>query len=235
MAKQYLFRIDLLNKKDFNPLNMVAYYSGQVQLNAFNKEKFQPDPKKQVLYCNLVVPTGDLYAHLPDYLKISGKKKEIIDNARNSLWKKVDFFETRMDSQFARIFEVSVPAFLSLTEAQQLVEEYGKILSEYGMVVDVSIHKTNTANNNILSQDAAPTSDDMQDYSCFFMCTLRPFKEGNFENKNRDWNKLDQLVVWRHTWVNLLKSKIATNLSDEEVKKSWEQKLEFKPKAKIKM
>lgn len=224
---QYLFRVSLLNKKNSSPLHIVAYYSGQTQYNAFNKENFPPSTKKQILYNNLVVPRNELYNDLPDYLELKNKKKDIINNARNTLWKNVDYFETRMDSQFARLFEVYVPYFLSLEEVKGLVNKFADHLSEQGIVADVSIHKTNTAENTILNTEKEQKYDELQDYGCFFLCTLRPFKNGVFANKNREWNTPEQLKDWRKFWVNSLVETIALNSTNETIKKQWLERLKM--------
>lgn len=224
---QYLFRIQILNKKNTSPLHAIAYYSGQIQYNAFTKEKYFPSNKKEVLYTNLIVPENEHYNHLPDYLELKNKKKDIINNARNTLWKNIDFFEKRMDSQFCRLFETYVPYFLKLEEVQQLVNKFGKHLAQQGIIADISIHKTNTTENTILSYDKEKKTDELQDYGCFFVCTLRPFQNGTFGNKNRDWNTPEQFKEWRKNWILFLLETIAINNTEEIVKKQWLEKLKM--------
>lgn len=222
---QYLFRVQLLNKKNSSPLHIVAYYSGQTQNNAFNKEKFLPSTKKQVLYTNLVVPKNEFYNDLPDFLEIKNKKKDIINNARNTLWKNIDYFEKRMDSQFARLFETYVPYFLNLEEVKILINKFAHHLSDSGMIADISIHKTNTVENTLIALDKEQKNNELQDYGCFFLCTLRPFKQGVFANKNRLWNTSDQLKEWRKVWLDLLIEVIAVNSTDNNIKRQWLDKL----------
>lgn len=218
---RYLFKINILNKKNFNPLNIVAYYSGQVQLDLFNKNRFLPDKNKIILFNNLLVPQNK-YQELPDYLKINNKKKEIIENARNSLWKRVDDHETRFDSQFSRLFSMTIPYFFSEEETNNLVNEYGKYLAEFGMIVDLSVHKSNINNNDIKNFKE-------QDYSCYFLTTLREFEDGVFSHKkNREWNSKEYLMTWRTKWIALLKTAIKNNKTTEEEKKIWEKKISYK-------
>lgn len=235
MSKQYLFSAKILNKKNFNPLNIVAYYSGQVQLNAFKKEKYMPDSKKEILHTDLLVPQNQFYAHLPDYLKINNKKRDIIDNARNILWNNVDFNEKRMDAQFARVFEVTVPSFLELSEVIDLTKKFAQDLTRHGIIVDVAVHKTNTAQNELFSIEPEEAKiDSQQDYSCYFMCTLRDLENGVFINKNRDWNTKEQFSLWRKSWLNNLKLTMTKSAAAQNAKKSWESRLEMYPEFKPK-
>lgn len=232
MAKN-LFRISILNKKNHNPLSIVAYYCGQTQFDLFKKNKFNPDPKKKVLYNNLIV-SDKFLLDIPDYLKVNGKKKDIVDNARTALWKSIDNFEKRFDSQFARLFELSIPYFFSIEEAKNLLNEFSIKLSDYGMICDISIHKTNTEQINILGQDSNNDKNlKDQDYSCYIMSTLRAFNEGGFTNKNRNWNSKDQLISWRQSWFLLLKEHVNKNLTNKDEKDAWLKKISYKLEEKI--
>ncbi len=236
MSKQYLFRAQIFNKKNFNPLSIAAFYSGETQYNINNNKTYQSESETKALWNEMFLPKNDstLYEHLPDYLKIRNKKKDIVSNARNILWQKVDSMEKRADSQFARLFELSIPHFLNSDESYKLIEEFTRIMVNDGMIVDASIH---SANNNIELYFSKETPHDLskqdesdkKDYSCFLLCTLRTYKDGKFQIKNREWNTHNKLLEWRDNWVKTLANHIENAKTSDENKNAWKKKLNIYP------
>lgn len=147
MLKQHLYEIHILNKKTSHPLEAIAHYCGEDQYDVINSKQYISNTSDQVIWSNIVVPDKvnqfELFTHLPDYLKFRSQKPDLISNARNIFWKQVDSRETRSDSQFARLFELAVPHFLSQDEAINLITCFAKVLTTEGMITDCSIHDHN--------------------------------------------------------------------------------------------
>lgn len=239
MAKQYLYRVDILNRKNSHPLESICYFSGENQFDMLESKNYQSNTTDDVIWNNIYVPlkdkNPDLFVHLPEYLKFRSQKKDMISNARNILWKNVFERETRKDAQFARLFELSIPGFFSQKEAVELLSDFANILVSNGIIADASIHskqrglvvslfdKMKMANNGIKVEEEQKNTN--FDYRAFLMCTLRGYENGRFVNKNREWNTREQLEGWRWNWVELLANKINTLEIEKSLRDSWEEKL----------
>ena len=228
MAKEYLFRLQILNKKNYNPLEIVAFYSGESQFNINNNKKYEAQTAEKVLWNSLIVPQKehDFYNNLPDYLKIRNKKKDIVSNARNILWKSIDSTEYRPDSQFARLFELSIPYFFKQQDAIELIENFSSSLNNDGVIVDASLH---TSISNTDHNPATHDNENNIDYKSYLMCTLRSYSNGRFLTKNRDWNQSSQMLKWRNHWVISLYEMIEERYKDNEHVQSWSTKLSIYP------
>lgn len=103
---------------------------------------------------------------------------------REELWNRVEEAETRKDSQVAREVQVGIPKELDRDQQDDLVRGYAREhFAESGMVADVSIHRGDENNPH-----------------AHIMLTTRDLEEDGFGNKNRDWNKTEQLEQWREGW-----------------------------------
>lgn len=244
MSMQYLYRVSILSKKTSHPLDAIAHYCGEEQYDVLNHKKYSSNTGDQVVWNNIITPDRhhqpELFYNLPDYLKFRSQKPDLISNSRNILWKNVDSRETRADSQFARLFELALPNFLTQEEAMNLVSSFAKLLTTEGMIADCSLHSHNKKapilslleNFKILNNTPKEkeVEDHNQDYTAFLMCTLRDYQSGQFVNKNRDWNSKEKMKEWRGHWTMLLDIAIshASEATDED-KKSWSKKLSIYP------
>lgn len=247
MSKQYLFRIEILSKKDKHPLESIAYYSGEKQFDILNGKNYETTTNDKVVWSKIIIPEKSLqngqFFQLPDYLKFRSQKPDLISNARNILWKSVSERENRPDSQFARLFELAIPYFLTKEEAVILLNNFSKTLVAEGMIVDGALHSYNKQ-TPILSifekmkliqakEKDNESSEKLQDYTGFLMCTLRDYKSGRFVNKNREWNNPLKLKQWRGIWVELLSTAIMNSKEGlPEEKQSWNNKLNIYPEFK---
>jgi hypothetical protein len=251
MLKQHLYQVQILSKKTSHPLEAIAHYCGEDQYDVINSKQYSSNASDQVIWSNLVVPDKvnqfDLFTNLPEYLKFRSQKPDLISNARNILWKNVDIREKRFDSQFARLFELVVPHFLSQDEAINLVTCFAKVLTTEGMITDCSIHDHNKKQASISILEAfkifahsnssvkekeqeQDENDNHADYTAFIMCSLRDYKNGQFVNKNRFWNDKEKLKEWRTIWITFLSMAInnAKNVSNED-RDSWSKRLSIYP------
>jgi hypothetical protein len=244
MSTQYLYRVNILSKKNSHPLDAIATYCGEDQFDFYTNQTYKSPNSEKVVWNNIITPTKeeDSYFHLPEFLKIKSKKSELISNARNILWRQVDCREIRPDSQFARVFELSIPFFLNQEESINLVHTFSKILVSEGMICDSSLHshtKKPMALNlfdklRLINQSSTEMNTESvelhQDYTAFIMCTLRSYENGIFENKNRLWNTKEKMKEWRYIWTESLLN--AINLASEattEQKEIWLKRLTIYP------
>jgi len=234
MSKRYLYRVQILNKKNSNPLESICYFSGEHQYDMKQNKQFTSNTEDKVMWNNIIIPDkteqSELYFELPDYLKFRSNKKDLISNARSILWQNVYARETRDDAQFARLFELSIPSFFNLKDAIEGINLFAKPLVKDGMIVDAAIHsvekyKNNSFLNKNTEDKAFSDKDNSLDYRAFLMCTMRTYKNGMFLKKNREWNAPYQIELWRRNWVIVLNDFLnAKNLSEED-KKHWNHKL----------
>ncbi|MDR6043944.1 UNVERIFIED_CONTAM: MobA/MobL family protein [Escherichia coli] len=105
---------------------------------------------------------------------------------RSVLWNNIENIESRKDSQLARTFICALPRSLSLQENKKLLEEYiQKNFVNKGMCADYAIH--NDAENN--------------NPHAHVMLTMREIENGDFsKKKNREWNKKENVEIWRRSW-----------------------------------
>ncbi len=235
MSKQYLYRVSILNRKNSHPLEAISYYSGESQHDIFNAKNYASNTSDNVIW-NMVATPGkhsSLYAHLPEYIKFRTFKKDLMSNARNILWRNVFVREKRDDAQFARLFEVSMPSFLTQNEAVEAVTKFSEVLVKEGMIVDCSVHSRQKSLNNLSLLDKFLGKDKQKeektetslDYIGYLMCTLRDYKNGSFVNKNREWNDKKKMELWRKKWVEILANAIDNANISSEQKKVWEEKM----------
>lgn len=242
MSTQYLYRVNILSKKNSHPLDSIATYCGEDQFDCYTNQTYKSTNSEKVVWNNIIIPTkeDEFYFHLPEFLKIKSKKSELISNARNILWRQVDCREIRPDSQFARVFELSIPFFLNQEESINLVHSFSKILVSEGMICDSSLHShtkkpmaLNLFDKLRLINQSEPTpeiSELHQDYTAFIMCTLRSYENGIFENKNRIWNTKEKMKEWRYLWTESLLNAINTaSEATQEQKDIWLKRLTIYP------
>lgn len=103
---------------------------------------------------------------------------------RSRLWNQVERQERRSDSQLCREVEVALPCELTPEQNLELVRGY--VQSQFvdqGMIADVAIHHAQSANPH-----------------AHILLTMRAISHDGFGQKNRDWNKSEQLAHWREAW-----------------------------------
>lgn len=242
MARKYLFRVDILSKKDKHPLESIAYYCGEKQVDIIHSKTYETTTEDKVVWSKILAPEkktdSQLFSQLPDYLKFRSQKADLISNARNILWKSVNNRENRPDSQFARLFEVAIPHFINEEDSVKLLTSFAKNLVAEGMIVDCSLHNYNKQapilsileRVKLINTQKSEKSQEMeinQDYTGFLMCTLRDYSGGVFVNKNRDWNKSEKLFNWRASWFILLEEAIRNSNASDNEKNNWLDKFKI--------
>lgn len=205
MKISHPFVVEILNKIDTHPLQAASNYSGEkmVELTQGPGGGYSPPKRQGIVALNdIILPTKDSIhgLNLPEFLQIrKGARAEVIRNTRNTLWLRVDWRETRANAQFARLFQLALPTEIDVQRAREAMTLFAeKELVSVGMVADLSIHESRELNS--FTQLEAVLS-----RTGYLMCTTRPFEDGKFINKNRQWNDRAQLLAWRKSWFETLR------------------------------
>lgn len=108
-------------------------------------------------------------------------------NSRQDLWNEVEQNERRKDAQLAREIRLQFPHELDLETQSNMLWEFCQLnFADEGMIADAAIH--------------GPGKGDERNKHAHVMLTLRPLVEGQFGNKQRDWNNTDNLEKWKADW-----------------------------------
>jgi ATP-dependent exoDNAse (exonuclease V) alpha subunit len=104
---------------------------------------------------------------------------------REELWNRVEAGERRKDAQLARAIEIALPAELSTPQCIALLREYvAQQFVVHGMIADLNIRRLFTA---------IPQA--------HILLTLRLAMGAGFGPKVRQWNRKDNLLIWRSAWA----------------------------------
>ena len=199
------FIVHILNKQDAHPLQAASDLSGEkmVELRGMAGNDYTPAKRLAVVVAtDLILPPKDTYHYLnlPEALQIrKGARADLVRNTRNNLWIKVAWREKRADAQFARKFELALPPDILLAQAQLALASFAEsALVSRGMIADLAIHEAQ------ILDPANPAKASTLSRTGFLMCTTRPFEDGSFVNKNRQWNDRAQMLDWRKEWFTVL-------------------------------
>lgn len=219
MQRMQPFVISILSNKEMLPLQAAANYGGESMIDTVNFAKDPSAPKEytpsrsnsEVVFSDIIVPEKDDPQHkeLPLFMQIRrNTRKEMIRNVRNRLWFNIAMKERREDSQYARLFQMTMPEFLPLEAKSEALDRFARtVLASEGMVADISIHQ-------IEREDGKTKT------SAFVMATTRPYVKGALGNKNREWNQINSLIKWRKSWFSILEGAIDANPPAEEDERS---------------
>lgn len=121
---------------------------------------------------------------------LNSLKNEPVAVQSELIWQQVELQEKRKDAQFAREVELSLHHDLTLEQNKALLQQFiNKNFTSVGMIADVAIH--NPGNN----------------LHAHILLSMREIDTNShlkiFGQKNRDWNNLELVNVWRESWENL--------------------------------
>jgi len=186
LTAQYISR-----NKGRSAVGASAYRAGEKLHNKYDGQTHDFTGKRGIVHNEIMLPEN--------------APPEFAD--RETFWNAVELNEKRKDAQTAREIEIALPNELNLDEQIQLVREYvrNNFISE-NMCADICIHAGKHYHNkdkrNVEAEhDKIITPDNPHAH---IMLTLRPIdKDGNFANKNREWNKTEYLINWRKNWADI--------------------------------
>lgn len=106
---------------------------------------------------------------------------------RETLWNAVEKAEKRRDARLAREVEIALPKELTLAEQIELARCYviDNFISQ-GMCADIAIHDKGNGNPH-----------------AHILLTTRFVDKTGFIGKNRDWNRRENVTLWRRQWANI--------------------------------
>lgn len=149
-------------------------------LSAYNSRTRLKDEKTGLVF-NYEKKKEDLMHQeiiLPDHAPLRFKDRSV-------LWNDVEL-QKRKDSQLSRYFIVALPRELTLEQNHKLLTDYiKKNFIKKGMCADVAIHNDGDNNNP----------------HAHVMLTMQDVNEKGFLNKNREWNKKENMEIWRRSWA----------------------------------
>ena len=115
---------------------------------------------------------------------IAPKNSPIWVYDREKLWNEIDKKETRCNSRTSREINVALPIELSKEQQKELAREYIKTnFVENGMIADLCFHFNDKNNPHF-----------------HVMLTTREINKNGFTKKNRDWDKKENVTIWREQW-----------------------------------
>ena len=118
---------------------------------------------------------------------------------RETLWNAVELSEKRSNSRTAREIEISLPIALTLDEQIELVQEYAnENFVSRGMCADISFHSGHRKNQ----RDTACASI-LDNPHAHILLTTRSVDEKGFGKKIRQWDKRENVELWRSKWTDM--------------------------------
>ncbi len=142
--------------------------------------------KQDVIFSEILLP-----ANAPVWMK-----------EREKLWNAVEASEKRKDAQLARDFNFSLPRELSNEQNTLLAREFiQKNFVDKGMVADWAFHIDKTA------------SGELQPH-VHIMLTMREVDASGFGQKVREWNRKEELMLWREAWAENANRHLSLNGHD---------------------
>jgi hypothetical protein len=144
-----------------------------------------------------------------DYTKKQEVESEIIApsnspswvNDREKLWNEVDKKESRCNARTAREINVALPIELSKEDQKELAREYIKTnFVENGMIADLCFHFNDKNNPHF-----------------HVMLTTREITKNGFAKKNRDWDKKENVIIWRKQWSTYANAVLRKNNIEESI------------------
>lgn len=142
---------------------------------------------------------------------------------RDKLWNAVEKVEKRNDAQLAREVKFSLPRELTLQQNIELTREFvTNVFVSRGMVADCCIH-------------VEKASDGGSQPHAHVLLTQREIIEDGFGKKVREWNKKENLLIWRKEWAEYENRHLALNGHDLRVdhRSLREQGIDLIPQDKI--
>ncbi|MFP3153590.1 MobA/MobL family protein [Lachnospiraceae bacterium ZAX-1] len=149
-----------------------AYRSGERLYDAYYGLVHDYTKKTGIVYTEILLPPNAPHRYYD----------------RQTLWSAVDAAEKRIDSRTAREIEIALPNECTFEEHKELVRNYLSYFIDLGMCADVAFHH---CHYNIENPHA------------HILLTTRPVgPEGFSSKKDRDWDRKENVSLWRKLWAD---------------------------------
>ena len=135
-------------------------------------------------------------------------------NDRQRLWNEVEKKDRKVNSRYAKEFNVALPVELSEDEQKRLLTKYvQKNFVDQGMVADVAIHRDHPDNphahvmltNRPFNPDGSWGQKTKTEYILDSRGNKTKTPAGNVRNRKIwlvDWDKKEKINQWRHNWAD---------------------------------
>jgi prefoldin subunit 5 len=120
---------------------------------------------------------------------------------RYILWNAVEKAETRKNARTARDIDVALPREFNRREQIEVLQKFVREnFVDYGMIADFNIHDKSDGNPH-----------------AHIMLTTRDVSKDGFKGKNREWDKVQYLLMWRENWAKVCNEKLQEKESAERI------------------
>jgi len=150
---------------------------------------------------------------MPESFILTPKNAPDWANDRQRLWNEVEKKDRKVNSRYAKEFNVALPVELSEDEQKGLLTKYvQKNFVDQGMVADVAIHRDHPENphahvmltNRPFNPDGSWGQKTKTEYVLDSHGNKTKTPEGNVRNRKIwlvDWDKKEKITEWRHNWA----------------------------------
>lgn len=173
---QYRLSAQVIKRSDGrSSVAAAAYRSGERLVDDRLEMPFDFEKRGGVEHTEIMLPEG-APASLAD---------------RGTLWNEVEKAEKRADARVAREVQLSLPHELTFEQRQELVRDFVQTaFVDKGMIADVAMHTPDKEGDD-------------RNYHAHVMLTTRTVGKQGFGNKERAWDKREQLAEWREKWAEV--------------------------------
>ncbi|MDI5785646.1 MobA/MobL family protein [Lactiplantibacillus plantarum] len=150
---------------------------------------------------------------MPESFILTPKNAPDWANDRQRLWNEVEKKDRKVNSRYAKEFNVALPVELSEDEQKGLLTKYvQKNFVDQGMVADVAIHRDHPENphvhvmltNRPFNPDGSWGQKTKTEYVLDSHGNKTKTPAGNVRNRKIwlvDWDKKEKITEWRHNWA----------------------------------
>ncbi|MCT3261038.1 MobQ family relaxase [Lactiplantibacillus plantarum] len=150
---------------------------------------------------------------MPESFILTPKNAPGWANNRQNLWNEVEKKDRKLNSRYAKEFNVALPVELSNEEQKNLLTKYvQENFVDQGMVADVTIHRDHPDNphahvmltNRPFNPDGSWGQKTKTEYILDSRGNKTKTPAGNVRNRKIwlvDWDKKEKINQWRHNWA----------------------------------
>jgi ATP-dependent exoDNAse (exonuclease V) alpha subunit len=191
MALYYLTVKYVSRQQGRSAVGAAAYRAGEKLHNEYDGLTHDYTRKSGIVHTEIMLPDN--------------APSEYLD--RQTLWNAVEKAEKRKDARTAREVVIALPNELTLDEQTALAREFVRDnFTSKGMCADVAIHSGNHGHRRDETQELPiDVNHDTIIYPrnphAHILVTTRHVGREGFGRKNRDWDKKENLLLWREEWA----------------------------------
>lgn len=173
---------------------------------------------------------------MPEAFILTPKNASEWASDRETLWNEVEAIDRKINSRYAKEFNVALPIELSEQEQKNLLTKYvQENFVNSGMVADIAIHRDHPDNphahvmltNRPFNADGTWGQKSKTEYILDENGNKTRTERGNIRQRKIwivDWDKKEKISEWRKNWANAVNQVLeAKNFPDRISEKSYEE------------